>query len=170
VRQFGEPAVLLWLSRRAHVPLYSLEPKYAEEVSRMLEEWPPDRVAAYYTLRVFWGEKQGHDPARLDDLAEALLQKRTDLEPLRASIADVAELDSLWQGWFPAGPNWRAIDSEPEGSFLAEMSDRSREIRAEHMVSAIVDLCRRGERVFAVVGSGHVIRQEPIILATLQAE
>ena len=170
VRQFGEPAVLLWLSRRDNVPLYSLEPAYSDEVSRMLEQWTPDRVAAYYTLRVFWGEKQGHDPAHLDDLAAALLTKRSDVNALRGCIAGIPALDALWGQWFPDGPDWRALDTEPEGSFLADMSDRSREVRAEHMVRALTDLCRQGERVFAVVGSGHVIRQEPMILATLHPE
>jgi hypothetical protein len=161
---------VLWLARRDGVPLYSLEPAYADEVSRMLQTWTPERVAAYYTLRVFWGEKPGHEPPEFDRLAGTLLRKRTSIPALHASIGSVGDLDALWAGWFPDGPDWRELDTEPQGSFLANMADRSREIRAEHMVRVLADLCRRGERVFAVVGSGHVIRQEPMLVATLGAE
>jgi pheromone shutdown protein TraB len=44
---------------------------------------------------------------------------------------------------------------------LVEVGHASREVRGEHMVRTLVDLAARGERVFAVVGASHVIRQEP---------
>ncbi len=47
-----------------------------------------------------------------------------------------------------------------EPGYLADISNASQRIRGEHMARILIDLVKRGERVFAVVGSGHVIRQE----------
>lgn len=44
----------------------------------------------------------------------------------------------------------------------------SREVRGEHMVRTLVDLAARGERVLAVVGASHVIRQEAALGKALE--
>ncbi len=56
--------------------------------------------------------------------------------------------------------SWRTLTSEPNVDYITAISAESRRIRGEHMLRTLIDLAQRGERVFAVVGSGHVIRQE----------
>ena len=53
---------------------------------------------------------------------------------------------------------------------LRAIGDADREVRGRHMVAVILDRMRRGERVIAVVGRSHVIRQEPILRAVLGDE
>ena len=53
---------------------------------------------------------------------------------------------------------------------LREIDLASRRVRGEHMARVLVDLVEHGERVLAVVGSGHVIRQEWALRAALGAE
>lgn len=154
------------LAHRDGVRLYSLEPRYEDEVAALLGKWSAERVALYFTMRVYWAESGG-DPD--DDLALHLLQKRTDVEGLRGTMTTVADIDRVWSREMQGLGDWRTLSEEPYEGWIAEVSNDSRTIRGEHLSRALIDLVRRGERVFVVVGSGHVIRTEPVLRAGLQA-
>jgi pheromone shutdown protein TraB len=53
---------------------------------------------------------------------------------------------------------------------LVEVGNVSRQVRGEHMVRTLVELVNKGERVFAVVGASHVIRQEPVLRQLLKSD
>ncbi|HEU5162476.1 MAG TPA: hypothetical protein VFV54_04980 [Thermoanaerobaculia bacterium] len=152
------------LARRDGVAFYSLEPPYEEEVGALLKTWTPEQVALYFTLRVYWGESGGTAD---EGLAEHLRKKRTDVDGLRGSLATVADIDRVWKRDLPGQADWRTLTEEPNGSILAAIADDSRRVRGEYMARTIIDLVRKGERVFAVVGSGHVIRIEWLLRQAL---
>lgn len=148
------------LARRDGVRLLTLEPLYADEVAALLKKWTPEQVALYFTMRVYWSEAGGKGN---ESLALDLLKKRTDVEGLRGSLKTTADIDRVWKRDFAGEPDWRGIAEEPKRGYLAGISDDSRRVRGEHMARTLIDLHRKGERVFAVVGSGHVIRIEWIL-------
>lgn len=148
------------LARRDGVRLLTLEPLYADEVGALLKKWTPEQVALYFTMRVYWSEAGGKANERL---AQNLLKKRTNVEGLHGSLKNTADIDRVWKRDFAGEPDWRGLAEEPKRGYLAEISDDSRRVRGEHMARTLIDLHRRGERVFAVVGSGHVIRIEWIL-------
>ena len=150
-----EPALVHKLARRDGVPLYTLEPSYADEVAALLSDFAAERVALYFFLRVYRSEAKG---VANNALALDLLNKRTDVEGLRDALPDLAAVDQLWQADFPNETGWRTHRSEV--GYLREISEASRRVRGEHMARILTDLVRKSQRVFAVVGSGHVIRQE----------
>lgn len=155
------------LAQKSGVPLYSLEPSYDAEVNGLLRKFEPKLVATYVTLRVFTSEAKGHD-GDLDALALHLLRKRADADGLRGSLASVADLDAYWRQRFPGAPDWRTLSDTESVPLLREVGDVSREIRGDHMVRTLVDLAARGERVLAVVGASHVIRQEPALAKAVE--
>lgn len=161
-----EPALVHRLARRDGIPLYSLEPPYETEVAELLERWPADLVALFFTTRVYWSQSQGRPD---DRLAAKLLARRTDVAGLRGAVASVEQMDQVWRTHFPELPSWRSRKTEPDHPFFTLIGDASREIRGEHMVRTLVDLVRKGERVMAVVGCSHVIRQEWMLRAALRA-
>lgn len=160
-----EPALVHKLARRDDVPLYSLEPAYEDEVAQLIREFSAERIALYFFMRVYSSEAGG---VANDALATDLLAKRTNVNGLRGSIPSLDALDRIWERDFPGAKNWRTLRGEP--GYLAEISHASRRIRGEHMARILIDLVRKGERVFAVVGSGHVIRQEWNLRAALNQE
>jgi hypothetical protein len=103
-----------------------------------------------------------------EGLARDLLQKRTDVDGLRGSLMTLADVDRVWQRDFPGEVDWRVLQGEP--GYLDAISQSSRRIRGEHMARIQIDLVQKGERVFAVVGSGHVIRQEWNLRAVFNQE
>jgi hypothetical protein len=150
-----EPALVHKLARRDDVPLYTLEPAYSDEVAELLGQFAPEQVALYFFLRVYSSEAGG---IANEALARDLLAKRTDVDGLRGSLSSLADVDRVWRRDFPGEDDWRVVQGEP--GYLADISDASRQIRGRHMARILIDLVEKGERVFAVVGSGHVIRQE----------
>jgi hypothetical protein len=165
-RLFGMPesALVHELAREHEVPLYSLEPEYANEVALLRERFEPGPIALYFTLRVYWSESGG----RADEgLAEELRSKRTDVAGLRGTLPDLAAMDAAWRAIVPAG-DWRTWSEDPPG-VLHEIDLASREVRGQHMARVLLELVERGERVLAVVGSGHVIRQEWALRRALEA-
>ena len=88
-----EPALVHRLAREDGVRLVSLEPSYADEVAALLEDFSPEQVALFFTLRVVFSEAGGDAD---EDLFEELRAKRTDVDGLRAALPDVAAADRLW--------------------------------------------------------------------------
>lgn len=155
------------LARRDGVRLLSLEPRYDDEVAALLKRWSPEQVALYFTMRVYWSEAGGRAD---EDLALDLLRKRTNADGLRGSIDTIADLDRVWQRETRGTQgDWRSRANEPDTGYWPEITTDSRRIRGEHMARTLLDLHRKGERVFAVVGSGHVVRLEWILRAALGA-
>ncbi len=154
------------LARKSGIPAYTLEPTYENEVAALLEHFEPRLVATYFTLRVFTQEAKP-DRSDLDSLALGLMTKRTDVEGLRGSLKSIADLDAFWKERFAAEPDWRTLPDTEGVSLLNEVGDRSREVRGEHMVRSLIELVQKGERVLAVVGASHVIRQEPALRGAL---
>jgi hypothetical protein len=161
----SEPAVVHELARAGGVPLYSLEPAYADEVLQHLRRFEPAHVALFFTLRVYWSESGGRADERL---ADELRAKRCDVDGLRTALPDLAAMDATWGSITSAG-DWRTWTGEMPG-VLREIDDASRVVRGEHMARVLIELVERGERVLAVVGSGHVIRQEWALRSALGAE
>ncbi len=160
-----EPALVHQLAREADVRLFSLEPGYGDEVQILLERFPAEDVALFFTLRVYWSESAGSSD---EALARDLLAKRTDVQGLRAALPDLDAMDAAWKR---AGgdADWRTWTGGMVG-VLREIDEASRAVRGEHMARVLIELVEAGERVFAVVGSGHVIRQEWALRAALGAE
>ena len=145
------------LSRRDDVRLVSLEPDYDAEVAMLLRSFEPEDVALYFFLRVYASESGGTPD---ESLARDLLTKRTDVDGLRDSLTDLEAVDARWAELYPAAADWRTVNHELREGRLGAISTASRATRGEHMARVLTDLTLAGERVFAVVGSGHVIRQE----------
>ena len=160
-----EPALVHKLARRDDVVLFTLEPAYEDEVRALLQQFTAEQVALYFFLRVYSSEAGGQAN---EALAQDLLQKRTNIAGLQGVLANLDAVDSLWARDFAGERDWRVIQTEP--GYLEEISHLSRQVRGEHMIRTLVDLVEQGERVFAVVGSGHVIRQEWNLRALLGQE
>jgi hypothetical protein len=152
-----EPAVVHGLARRNGVKLLSLEASVEDETAELLSTWPPETLLLYYTLRVYASESGGQsDPA----LAEHLLKKRARMPGLEGALEDLAAVEGAWQALGYPPQAWLSLKDLPQEGVLAEIGTEVQHIRGQHMARTLIELSMRGERVFAVVGSGHVIRQE----------
>ncbi len=165
---YGEMGVAAALARRDGLPIYSWEPPREVEVARMLERFPAERVALFYVLRPYVSGLRHGKPDDPDAYVEAYRAKRTAWPGLERTIPSVAALDSLWQRDFAGFPDWRDTSDEYGWpGYLAALADRSNAIRDEHVAAVILDLVRRGERVFAVAGSSHAVKLDAALHGAL---
>lgn len=167
VRQFGEPGAVVWLSRKAGVPVYSIEPPYEDEIAALTARFDAEQVLLRAAMSVYRSELSAGMVRDPDSHFMHLLRKRARAPQLRGLFATSAEVDAYWTAHYPGQPDWRTAPEWPEGSPPAEMFFVSNLLRDEHAARVIVDLVRKGERVFAISGMSHTVKQEPAIRALL---
>jgi hypothetical protein len=165
----SESTLVRILAYRAGVPLYTLEPPYEAEVAGLLRNYEPKLVTTYLTLRVYTSDAKRFRGDR-DALALGLMRKRIDVDGLRGTFSSIADFDAYWREQFASAPDWRILDSTEGVPLLVEVGHASREIRGEHAVRTLTELVKRGDRVLAVMGASHVIRQELALLQALNAD
>ena len=78
----------------------------------------------------------------------------------------IAEFDAVAKKNLPSVADWRTIeqkifDPNPDlGMFTNDIADASVNYRGKFMIKTLAAEVEKGERVFAVVGASHVVKQE----------
>jgi hypothetical protein len=78
----------------------------------------------------------------------------------------LAEFEASVKKHLPGVSDWRKIDQKifdpnPDlGLFTNDIADASVNFRGKFMVKTLAAEVEKGERVFAVVGASHVVKQE----------
>lgn len=174
VRALGEFGAVMDLAATAGVPVWSLEPAWEHEVAEVTARFDPAEATLFYTLRVFLSERGGRrSRTSIDRLTRGLLKKRGSRPGLAGSLPTLEAMDSLWRARFTPGVDWRylprdAVGPGPGAGRLREIARHVNDVRDRHAARVILDLVLRGERVFAVAGGSHVVKQEPVLLAGLR--
>jgi hypothetical protein len=172
IRTFGESAAPVFLAKSANIPVYTFEPPLELEITTMLREWSRERLLAFYVLRSYTARAVQR---RSDGQARELIRERGRWPGLEGTMRSVADMDSVWRREFPTGPDWRTLPWEStwpdrHETWLNELSADLNRIRDQYMLAVIAELVRKGERVFAVVGSSHVVMQEAAVREMLAAK
>jgi hypothetical protein len=168
VEHYGEMGVVASLARSQGVPIYSWEPPREVEVARMLDSFPPERVALFYVLRPYFSQIRFGRPGDPEGFVDEYRRTRTRYPGLEGTLPSIRAIDSIWSRDFAGLPGWRETSDEYGlPGYLASLSARSNAIRDEHFAAVIVDLVRRGERVFAIAGSSHAVKLDGALHAAL---
>lgn len=168
VEEYGEMGAAAALARAADVRLYSWEPRREWEIGRMLDSFPAPRVALFYVLRPYFSQLRFGRPGNPELFVEEFRSKRTRYPGLEGTLPSMAAIDSMWWRDFPNLPDWRETSDEYGfPGFLGDLSARSNALRDEHLAAVLLDLVRKGERVFAVSGSSHAVKLDAALRAAL---
>jgi hypothetical protein len=148
-----------------------MEPPLESEIAALLPSWSRERLLLFYVLRSYTARAVSR---RSDGQARELVRERGRWPGLEGAIPSLAAMDSIWQVEFPDGPPWRELPWQatwPTGSesWLNEISAAVNRVRDQYIVAVISSLVARGERVFAVIGSSHVVMQEPALRQVMAA-
>ena len=173
IKSLGEFGMVIRLADRDGIPIYSLEPTWDDEIGMVTERFTPAEATVFYTLRVYLSERGNErDPAKMDKLARHLLGKRGSRPGLDGAIPDLATFDAVWSQSFDDERDWRTLPPEAiwpgrEPTKLQAISRFVNEVRDRHMARVVLDFVMKGERVFAIAGGSHVVKQEPVLRAAL---
>jgi len=168
VKGAGEAGFLRYLAGTRGVRVSTLEPAPSAEV-RMLRAraFSDEKIKTFYVLRQvaeFAGASNGKP---VDAYATRMLASFAGSHELRGPPATLGELETSSRTLLPALSDWRKIDTSwfdpfPEhvAGYTNEVSRELSSFRDLTMIDAIAVALHSGERVFAVVGASHVVRQD----------
>lgn len=175
VARYGEPGLVRFLADADRIPVVSLEPGRNRQVEMLAPTYSLEQIKLFYILRQvmqYW-----RNPDRgvtLEDYLEPVVRYFNGMERLAAiDPRSVSEIGETVAKLIPDLKDWRRVPKEwfvpfRNDSYTNRLARRLSELRNPHMVKLIVDAVKGQERVFAVVGMGHVVMQERALRAKLK--
>ena len=173
IQKYGEQGLLRWLAAKDSVPIRSIEPDQNEEVAALLSTYTPEQLKFYYLTREVVSYQRNQPDKPLEDYLVDYLERYNKVPSLSGPPRTFTELDSLYDLWFNKDSDWRAFPSRWVAPSILEVFTNhiARDvvkIRDTHHVKTLVQAVNQGERVFSVIGFGHVVVQEPALRKALQ--
>jgi hypothetical protein len=156
----GEEGLLCHLAARRGIPCQSLDLPEAEEARRLLQRHAPDEVLLFLSVRVlaYFNPR----PASQRPPGELVAWTLRRCGPL-AGLPDATEEDlaraferRLHRRWEPGAVTTACHDPARRALLTQRMSRESNALREPYMLDQLLAGARRGARVFASLGEGHL--------------
>ncbi len=168
IEKYGEPGLLSFLANKHNIPIKSLDPPRMEEIKYILgtKRWTLEQVFLFYTLRRVPENNKKSNPQSPDVMIEEAMKMAARTPGFELLPKTSEEFEQSVKKHFPKIADWRKIDSKifdpnPDlGNFTNDIADASVQFRGRFMVKKLFEETNKGERVFAVVGASHVVKQE----------
>lgn len=169
VERYGEPGLVSFLAARHNVPVRSLDPPRMQEIGYLLgtKRWTTEQVMLFYVLRRVSENNKRANPRPADELVQQALDATAKAPGFEGLPKSVAEFEASVKRVLPSVADWRKVastvfDPNPDlGLYTNDLAYASSQYRDKYMVKLLAEEVRaKGGRVFAVVGSSHVVMQE----------
>ena len=171
IKKFGENGLLYFLAKQEKITAYTWETSLDSEVASVLKKHEPKRVALFYILRPYFGNLRHGKPTDPDAKVAGTLSRRTKIKGLEDTFSSVKDIDDLWMKDFKGKPDWRDTSDEYGlPCYLKTIAADSNAARDEHFARIIIDLVRKGERVFAMAGSSHAVKLDKTLRTALEKQ
>ena len=172
VKQYAEPGFLRFLAGRDHVPVATFEPSFDEEVAYALKKYSPQQVKVFYALRQVTEARVAAGASSLDERIKDWLSDYLPDHGLKNAPNTLDEFAVACKSLFPDLPDWRKVsedwfDPTQSGHYTNELANDTGVFRDKQIFHVLVERAERGDRVFAVIGSSHVVVQEPALVLAL---
>ena len=161
VRQYGEAGFVRWLAARDGVPVASMDLPRDAQAKALREKWPSETVKMFLVARALLPceNRADCDPVAeiarilpIIDAATGFRSSPNDWFQFQRGLANLSPRTSQRHAdWF---------DPTQSGHVFNEMARRVEDARDRDMIDVLVRAIRAGQRVFAVAGGSHVVRQE----------
>lgn len=169
VRLYGEPGLLRHLAARDGVPIDDMEPPEEERYKYLLRRFTAEQIRLYLIAQNVSQNLASLPREDVEKQVAGQIRRRLETQVLlEGPPRTIPEVDESFRRLLPHVEDWRRLKVEemnprPARSFLGEISAYLGKYRDEFMLTRLISLTRKGERVFAVVGASHVVMQEPVL-------
>ncbi|MFQ5527192.1 MAG: hypothetical protein ACE5GX_13135 [Thermoanaerobaculia bacterium] len=177
VRVSGESAYVRWLARQASARVLTLEPTIRQEIDHVRDLFSDEEVQLHYVLReaMLLNKRTGVGEPRVREMIARILRGEHLTEFPRV-LGGVDDLESAFRRrwafplawWNPPEAWFNPATSGRSGGVVTRISRAAAAFRDRVMVEKILEEVGRGERVFAVVGRGHLPMQAPALRCALE--
>jgi hypothetical protein len=157
-----------FLAGRDEVPVATFEPPFDEEVTYLLKTYTPQQLKVFYALRQVTEERSRHASTTVDDRINSWLSRYLPEHGLNNSPNNVTELGAACKELFPELGDWHQVPEEwfgprKSGHYTNKLAGDSGDFRNRYVFRLLANRVKRGDRVFAVIGSSHVVVLEPAL-------
>jgi hypothetical protein len=168
IERYGEPGLMSFLAKKHGIPIKSLDAPRLEEIKYILsnKRWTLEQVMLFYILRRVAENNKKVNPQSPDAMVEEMLKTAAKTPGFENLPKTLAEFEASVKKHLPSVADWRKIDQKifdpnPDlGLYTNDLADASVNFRGKYMVRLLAAEVEKGERVFAVVGASHVVKQE----------
>jgi hypothetical protein len=169
VQTYGEAGLVRFLAGRDQVPIATFEPPFDEEIAYLLKAYTPQQLKVFYALRQVTEERSRQASTSVDDRIISWLSRYLPAHGLKNAPNTLTELSIACKSQFPELTDWHQVPEEwfgprKSGHYTNELAGDSGNFRNRYIFRLLVDRVKRGDRVFAVVGSSHVVVLEPALI------
>ena len=176
IERYGEPGLMSFLAKKHGIPIKSLDPPRLEEIRYILStrRWTLEQIMLFYILRRVPENNKKVNPQSPDAMVEEMLKASAKTPGFESLPKTLAEFEASVKKHLPTVADWRKIDPKvfdpnPDlGLYTNDIADASVNFRGKYMVKLLTAEVEKGERVFAVVGASHVVKQEKALKKLLQ--
>lgn len=169
VRAYGEAGLVRFLAGRDQTPVATFEPPFDKEVAYLLKTYTPQQLKVFYALRQVTEERSREAPTSVNDRINSWLSRYLPEHGLKDPPNTVAELGIACKQLFPELADWHQVPEEwfgprKVGHYTNKLAGDSGDFRNRYIFRLLVDRVKQGDRVFAVIGSSHVVVLEPALI------
>lgn len=173
VERYGEPGLVRFLAARDNVPVASLDPSLTEQVAYLGKSHPTERLKLFYLLRTAAQTRDRDGVEAVDGEIERVLEIYNRQPGLMGPPRTPGEVEDAFVRHIPDRGSYRDVPREwfdpvRTDTFLNRIARDSSDYRDRYMVELLSWHVELGERVLAVVGGTHVVRQEPALRRRLE--
>ncbi len=139
----------------------------------MLKKFAPERLKIFYFLRYIDSYKGMKSDQPIAEYAVGLFKLLARIPGLEGPPHSAAEVDDYLSKFATGVSSWKDVPDSwfhplKHDSYTNDISRETSLFRDRAMFKVLVESVNRGERVFAVVGAGHVVMQERALRAVLR--
>ena len=178
VKRYGEAGLLRYLARELGVPARSFDAGADEAILFLSQRFEPEEVKIFFVLREIWllRDRQGKSDREVRELAGRIITGEL-LPRLPRVLMTEEDFSRAFARRWPPSVRWTRPRSEwfdpyrdagsSGGVFTNRLEQAVTVYRDLYMYRTVAQAVARGERVFAVAGSGHLPIQEPALRCAL---
>ena len=161
IRQYGEAGLVRWLAARDRVRVEPLDLSRREQAQALLRRWPAASVKIFLIQRALLSCEDRADCDREKEVTRILPIIDTSAGLGGTAPHNWRQFQDNVKRIAPVDGSHRALfDPTRDGHLFNDMARHVEDVRDRHMIAVLLGALRRGERVFAVAGGSHVVRQE----------
>ncbi len=181
VREHGEAGLVRSLADELRIPIQNIDADATAELEFLLIGASPEQVKVFITLRQLGQAKREDHPSVGGDWnkwANRWLAEKSNANANPAAIANALprnaeELQRSVEtlGLATPGQVWHELPADlvlptKDFAFTQKLARRSTELRDTNMIRTLRSTLNKPNRVFAVVGAGHIVMQGPMLQHT----
>ena len=157
------------MAGRDQVPVATFEPPFDDEINFLRNSYTPQQIKVFYALRQVTEERHRDSGTPIEKVIEDWLKNDLPDHGLKNSPNDLAEFTAACKSLFPGLEDWHKVPEEwfgpaKSGQYTNQIANDSGMFRDQKIFQTLVNRVKRGDRVFAVIGEGHVVVQEPALV------